>query len=68
MKNVYEMKHRLKFDGKVYTTHAVLGWCKTKKEAQKQAKQLSPLYYTRVVARKAAPFGYDVYTRPRGEK
>jgi len=68
MKNVYEMRHRLKFGGKVYTTHATLGWNRTKREAQKLAKQLKPFNYVRVVKRSAAPFGYDVYTRPRGGK
>ena len=67
MKNVYEMRHCLKFGGRVYTTHATLGWNRTKREAQKLAKQLKPLYYVRVVARTVAPFGYDVYTRPKRE-
>ena len=66
MRNVYEMRHRLKFGGKIFSTHATLGWCKTKREARKQAEHLKPLYFVRVVARKAAPFGYDVYTRPKG--
>jgi len=67
MKNVYEMRHRLKFGGKIFSTHATLGWCRTKQEAQKQARQLKPLYFVRVVKRSAAPFGYDVYTRPKRE-
>ena len=67
MRQFREMRHRLKFGGKVFTSHLTAAWYSSKRDAEKDAKVLrtSGEYNVRVVKQTSPPYGYRVYTRKK---